>query len=292
MNTDFKIRFDVADSQIDANILILNLLGITDVIQEINRELNTGKKIKTSIKALEKGSFIIHIDLIETALDAVKNLFTKENIEAGGAIIGILVGILELKSFLKGKKETLKKEQGNTVEITNKDNEVKCVNYNVYNIYNSNVKIEKALSNSFKEIEDDGNVNGYEILDKENKPLIRIEKDEFEHIAKEKEFELAKNEREIKEIVKLNILKASFESNLKWEFIYLGNTISAKINDSEFNLSIDKGKSFAKGDILEVELITKQEINEAVNTYINKSYKIARIISHIKREEQSSMNLE
>ena len=105
METDFKIKFDGEKHQIDANLLVNNLIHTTSIIQEINRNLDSGKKLVIQIKALEKGSFLIHIELIESTFENLKNLLTRENIEIAGSVIGIFVGLIELKKFLKGKEE-------------------------------------------------------------------------------------------------------------------------------------------------------------------------------------------
>jgi hypothetical protein len=127
MNTDFKIHFDGQRRQIDASVLIYNLIHIFSIIQELNGELNTNKKIDMKIRALEKSGFLSDDERIST-------------------------------------------------------------------------------------------------------------------IA-----------------AKLNIVKVSFDHKLKWEFIFKGNKISAKSDDPVFQERIDKGESYAKGDVLEVELAIKQK---------------------------------
>jgi hypothetical protein len=87
LETDFKIKFDGEKHQIDVNLLVNNLIHTTSIIQEINRNLDSGKKIDIQIKALEKGSFLIHIDLVESTLSNLKNLLTRENIELAGSVI-------------------------------------------------------------------------------------------------------------------------------------------------------------------------------------------------------------
>jgi len=67
-------------------------------------------------------------------------------------------------------------------------------------------------------------------------------------------------------------------------FIY--NKITAKISE-DFFAKIDSGEKFAKGDSLEAEFEIRQEFDLAANTYINKGYKITKIINHIPRVEQS-----
>ena len=78
VNNDFKIKFDGQQHQVDANVLISSLIHTTTIVQEVNKYLNSGKKIDIKVKALEKGSFLCHIELVETTLDSLKNLLTKK----------------------------------------------------------------------------------------------------------------------------------------------------------------------------------------------------------------------
>lgn len=72
--------------------------------------------------------------------------------------------------------------------------------------------------------------------------------------------------------------------------LLLGNKISAKIPDSNFYELIDKEEAFAKGDTLEVDLQIIQKFDESVNTFINKSCQLNKIIRHLSRNEQQKIN--
>lgn len=291
LDTDFKIKFDGEKHQIDANLLVNNLIHTTSIIQEINRNFDSGKKIDIQIKALEKGSFLIHIDLIESAFDNLKNLLTRDNIELAGSVIGAFVGLIELKKFLKGKEGKSIEKSGNKVKITNQDGQVLYVENFVQNIYNNNTIVKDALSQSFETLENDNSITGYEITDRNNKTLVRVDREEFEYISVKSE-ELLEGEKNIVVAGRLNIIRISFDDKLKSDFYFKGNKISAKINDVDFYKRVDKGESFAKGDVLEVELEIKQVFETSVNTFVNKSYKIKRIINHILRNEQSKLDFD
>jgi hypothetical protein len=291
LDTDFKIKFDGEKHQIDANLLVNNLIHTTSIIQEINRNLDSGKKIDIQIKALEKGSFLIHIDLIESTLENLKNLLTKDNIALASSVIGTFIGLIELKKFLKGKEEKDIVKSGNKVKITNQEGEVLYVENFVQNIYNNNTIINDALSQSFETLENDNSITGFEITDKNNKPLVRVDRAEFEYISVKSE-ELLEGEKNIVVAGRLNIIRISFDEKLKSDFYFKGNKISAKINDVDFYNRVDKGESFAKGDVLEVELEIRQVFESSVNTFINKSYKVKRIINHILRNEQSKFDFD
>lgn len=290
-DNNFKLRFDGEQHQLDANVLISSLIHTTAIIQETNKFLDSGKKIEIKVKALEKGSFLIHIELIETTFDSLKIIFTRENIETGGIIISAFVGFIEIKKFLKGKSPKKIDQKESKTTITNQNGDVFIIENSVFNIYEHSSIVQDALSQNFETLNNDPAISAFEVTDKNENPIIRVEKEEFSDLSLKSE-EILKDERILKEAATLNILRLSFEESLKWEFYYKGNKINAKINDPNFYKKIDQGESFAKGDILEVELQINQKWDESVNTFVNKSYQVNRIIRHILRNEQQKFNFE
>ncbi len=291
IGNDFKIKFDGQQHQVDANVLISSLIHTTTIVQEINRYLNSGKKIEIKVKALEKGSFLCHIELIETALEALKTLLTKENAEVGAAIIGSLVGLIELKKFLKGNKPKTIDKQGDRTKITNRDGNVIIIENATFNIYEHSMVAKDALSQNFETLNNDPAITGFEITDRDENPLVRVDKSEFNDLSQKSE-EVGEGERKLIEAATVNVVRVSFEENLKWDFYHRGNKIAAKITDPSFYELINKGEAFAKGDILEVELQINQKFDDSVNTYVNKSYQVNKIIRHLSRNEQQKLNFQ
>lgn len=286
---DFKIKFDGQQHQVDANILVSSLIHTTTIVQEVNKHLNNGKKIEIKVKALEKGSFLCHIELVETALDTLKNLLTRDNIEVGSAIVGTVVGLIELKKFLKGKKAKEVEQLGNKTKIINKDGNVIIIENATFNIYEHNPVVKDALAQNFETLNNDPAITGFEITDKNETPLVRVDKSEFVDLAQKSE-DIGEGERKIVEAATVNVVRVSFEENLKWDFYYRGIKISAKIADPSFYELIDKGEAFAKGDVLEVELQITQKFEESVNTFVTKSYQVNKILRHLSRNEQQKIN--
>lgn len=291
IDNNFKLKFDGQLHQIDANVLINSLIHTTAIIQEVNRYLDTGKKIEIKVKALEKGSFLVHIELLESALDSIKSLFTKQNVELAAVIVTILVGLIEVKKFLKGKKPKSVESKEERTKIINENGDVLIIENATFNIYENSPIVKDALSQNFDALNNDPSITGFEITDKNEKPIIRVEKVEFSDLSLKSE-EISNDERIIKEAATLNIVRLSFEESLKWEFYHKGNKVSAKIKDPNFYELINKGESFAKGDILEVELQINQKWDESVNTFVNKSYQINKIVRHILRDEQQTFRFE
>lgn len=168
-------------------------------------------------------------------------------------------------------------------------NSTQIIGNATFNIYEQSSVVKDALSQNFDVLNNDPAITGFEITDKNEKPLVRVEKREFGDLSQKAE-EIEEGERKLIEAATVNIVRVSFEENLKWDFYYRGIKISAKISDPSFYELIDKGESFAKGDILEVELQIHQKFDESVNTFVTKSYQINKIIRHLSRNEQQKIN--
>jgi hypothetical protein len=290
-HSDFKLKFDGQQHQIDANVLISSLVHTTAIIQEINKFIDAGKKIEIKVKALEKGSFLINIALVESTLDTLKSLFTKENIQLSANLIAIFVGLITIKQFCKGKKLKHAEKGDSHTTITNQNGDVIIIDNLTFDIYEKNTTVKDALSQNFEAIDNDPSITGFEVTDNQERTIVRVDKSEFRDMAFKSE-EITENERVITEAATLNIVRLSFEDFLKWEFYYRGNRITAKIKDPDFQKIVDRGEPFAKGDTLEVELQVAQRWDESVNTFINKSYQVSKIIRHILRNEQQKIDFD
>lgn len=282
VNNEFKIKFGGQLHQVDANTFIYSLVNISTVIQEINQELRSDKKIEIKIKATEEGSFITTLILEHGA--GLAKLFTTENINLTASIIAIFAGVFTIKEFLKNKKPKNEKEEGDKITIENEKGNVLIIDNRTYGIYNRNQIINDAISNNFSTLESDPSIDDFEIIS-ENKSLFKAERENFDQLATKSE--VADKQRKEK-IVSANLIlhKVVFEDKYKWEFYYSGNKISANIVDNEFYKKIDKGEPFAKGDALKVELQINQIFDEGVGIYINHSYQINKVIEHIPRSQQ------
>ena len=292
LNNEFKINFDGETSKVDANTLINSLIHITNIIQEINAETNIDTKIEIKIKALEKGSFFIHIELLSDFLDTLKNIFTEDNIKIGGSIIAIFKGLFELHKFLKSKKPNKVESNGNEITITNCDGNISIFQGNTYNIYVNNPVIPTAIPKCIKTIEQDPAITTFEITNDKDEPIFKVEREDFEIMSVENEV-IEKSKQEIvKQNVRLNIIKKiSFDKKDKWDFYYEGNKISAKINDELFWQQIENRELlFGKGDVLVVNLEIQQEFDDEANTFINKAYLINKFIKHIPKPKQEKLS--
>ena len=134
----------------------------------------------------------------------------------------------------------------------------------------------------------DPEINDYQVLDEHKKSAITVRREEFftgDHNQKEEDQD--QNNKTVKSEVIVSIVKASFDKKLKWDFAYEGNKISAYVTDPDFQIRIDKGESFSKGDCLLVDLETTSKWDESIKAALN-TYKIIKVQRHIKPPEQKS----
>jgi hypothetical protein len=279
-----QIKYLGSIEQMDMNILLTNLLNISNVLEEINKSILPNKKIKINITAVEKGSFIVDIELFHQILNDIKDFFSNSEVQGIGIVSAAFIELLRLKKETKGKKPE---------SIVYKDNEAiingnVTVNKNTYNIYSKNEKINSSIQNTFEAIADEPNIEAFEVKQIDNKiPNFIINRNEFNIMQASNEL-LKEKEKTIEENnVELQIFKVVFESGRKWEFIYGGFKISAKIQDELFLRKVTSGEErFGKGDILKANIRITQIFDEEAGVYLNKEFFIMKIIDHIKPPEQ------
>ena len=287
---DLKIVFEGETHQIEANTLINSLLHFTNIVQEVNKDLQTHRKVEVKVNALPEGSFLIHLTVDALGVvDAAKNLFEAGVLAVASDIVTTVSGIYGLGQFLKGKNPKKIEAGENQTSIENVEGDVMIFNNPVFNIYSNNRTVQEALSSEFETLNNDESVTGFTILDKENKELVSIEKKEFGDLSNIEDNKVLPNERVVPSKGTLSIYTLSFDKNIKWTFYYEGNKITAKISE-DFVARIDNGEKFAKGDSLEAEFEIRQQFDQAANTYINKGYKITKILKHIPRAEQAAFD--
>lgn len=285
----FKLKYNGAQHQIDANVLINSLAQTTTIIQGINHHIDSGKNIQIKINALEKGSFIVGLEIIETTLNVANTLLTRDNVDIAANIVSVFINLLEIKQFLKGKDPVESIRVGDDYEVKNNKGDVTIIKGDVYNIYMHDQNIKEAISRNFDTINADESITGFEVLGKDESTLFKVNRDSFDELSVISE-EIEGRDKFVTESATLFIIRPSFDPNLKWDFYYKRNKISARIKDDNFHSLINAGERFAKGDILEVDLKIHQEYDPVVKVHFNKSYLIEKIHKHKYRDELQELD--
>lgn len=288
-DNDFKIIFDSERHEVDVETLIGCLMHTSNIIQEVNRSLQTEKNIEVKIKALEKGSFEIHIELVEKLLES---LFSSQNVNYASNIITITCGVYAFAQFLKGEKPQKTNSQGDKVEVTNVNGDVTIIQKSVFNVFNDNKSIRDSIAKQFSVLEKSTDVSGFSFnsnnantyISQSDFSLIATKLDDLEGVSKEP----------IKEVLtdkKILIIRPSFTKDLKWDFVFQNQKISAKMEDEEMIKIIDNGEQFSKGDCMLVDLEITKFYDREINTHLitKDSYKILKYKQHIQIPKQQKL---
>ena len=281
---DFKIVFASEKHEVDIETLIGCLMHTSNIIQEVNRILGTEKKIEVKIKALEQGSFEIHIELIEKLLDSI---FSKDNINISAEIISVVAGLYGFVKWLKSKiKKAEKVDDG--VEVTLENGDKTTININVYNTFNESKIVRESIGKQISALDKNKDISGFRF--ESNETNVYISDEEFSSVVKTISSLNSEAKEPIKDILedrKILIIRPSFDKDLKWDFVFDGQKISAKMNDEAMIKVIDNGEQFAKGDYMLVDIeVTKFYDNDlGVHLITKDSYKILRYKEHIKIEQ-------
>ena len=291
--TDIKIRYEGQTNQIDANTFLVSLFGLTGTINEINRELNQlhgqDKKIQINIQGFSQGSFIVHLAIIDTLKDQLKSIFSGSHVSYTKELIETLVAILSLFKLKKEKPIKIEK-LGSDTNITYQSGAQMTVTNITYNIYTKNESIGASVASAFQGLSEDAAVEGLEVIQNEES-IFHASRQDFSVITTPAENQPETDNRKIETDAnaRLTVVRVSFEESLKWEFLYHGNKISARLVDPAFQAGINNGAPFRKGDVFTAELAITKIFDPTLNEFLNKSYEVKLVTKHIPRPTQEKL---
>lgn len=268
-----KFAFTGQSHQIDANTLINALINYSSVITEANKIFGCGNKnVEVKVNALEKGSFVIDLSVVENAFMGL----VSGSLPYLSDLTTVVMGVFALYKHLKGRPAKTKEDS----DVLKFDNVV--IRDSVINVYNSSV-VREAVSKSFETASGDSGVEGVKITNNKGE-TVEFAEDEFSGLIYndfDEEQDIPDQRVVPVDDAVLVITKLSFEKGAVWSFVYNGFRISIPVRDEKLAELIDRGERFGKGDAIRVSLEIVQRYNQTYKVYENKSYKIRDFKEHI-----------
>lgn len=270
------------------------MLNTATLVNEASKEIEAPAQLQIKVRAERKGSWLTDIVLQAAETVAVVSpLLNQENIENakafGKGVIDLIAGVIKLRKHTGGEKPTSVTKKGDgTVDISGNNFGTINIKQNIFNMYNK-PDVEEAVDDTFEVLDDDPDVNSYELLDEDEQSLVAVNKNEFEQLAAGIEEEEPEKRTLVENDADLAVIRQSFEADKTCTFLYKGNQITALIADENFWKTVDRGERFAKGDRLFADLEISQEFDRAINEFKNKGYKVLWVKEHIRRERQPDL---
>lgn len=279
-----KIIFNGDTGQIDANTLIAALGHYQFIMEAANKEMGGEKTVELKVNAIEKGSFVIDVEIVESLF---KSIFSGDNVAYLSGIITIVGGVYSAYKKLKGIPAKTP-EDADKIKVNIKTGDGTVINQKIVNIYNQ-LPVREAISKTVEAAEKDPSVDGLTIESEVNK--IYFPREDFPELI-HKNFESADElpqDKTIEQKAYLTILSMSFESGYQWQFLYHGFKIPIRIKDGPIMKLVDNGERFGKGDCVEVTLEIIQRYNPSYRAYENIKFKIKEFHRHIPVNETPSL---
>lgn len=275
------IEFGGPTEEVSIGAFAATLFGYATVVQEAAKIVNPSATVEVNVRAVRPGCVSADLAVITGLIDALRNIAGFITPMAPD-IVATAAAFYQFKRDVargKGIKEIRNGDNGITV-ITNNESPV-TINQATYNLYSSSPKANKAVSETFSQLDIDHAVESVSI-GAGAVGDVRVSRDDFRGLATSHGDE-AERVRETEEHnVSLSVLKPNFvmSAERKWGFLRTsGASISASIADEEF-LDALPSLSFGMGTVMTVDLKKTQAFNREFNIFIDKadSYVITKVL--------------
>lgn len=161
----------------------------------------------------------------------------------------------------------------------------------------SNPTINISITNHFKTIKQDPNIDGIEIKSKSNPEIkYQIPREDFKDFITENEYldsnKLDKHRQSQRLFIsKPNLFPPKGKKRVVWNVIYEGRPIKVTILDPFFIDKINGGLRIAQGDSMLVDMRIVSVFDKLFNTHIDKSFEVLTVLDYDERPPQNQTGL-
>lgn len=236
---------------VDALTVARTIESLVEMTTEIARERYPEAQVNLSVRGSEKGSLDI---IFATLAQYSSTIFTPDNIAMAKDTVQGIVGVFQIKQFLKGSKPqkvtkckdtiTITDNTGNTIEVSASSN-----------VFFINGNMDVAANRIFDAASDSVAVSGISIRG-ENVEGIEIPRGEFESCSAPVDIEQDETEHTVlRQNETLHIRKPDLMGDSQWGFVS-DKYILADVKDGKFLDKIKQGdisicsKTYIVADVL------------------------------------------
>jgi len=229
----FNIRFG-GKSSIDAELFSKSVNDIINLLKSSANVVNPNCFLDIEIKANKEGSFETIFDVAVSHLPELLDVFSNASNVIQGALSFFLI-----KQHLKGRKAKKLEAVDGEMAIQNQQDEVLRVPGGIGKVYFENSRVDNLII----KITNNNCDRDFFSIETEGKKVL-VDKTQYENMAESliDENPVAKTIIDKPINHELPLKKPDLLGKSKWEFIYNGRKIDAKINDKIFLTKVRKGQ--------------------------------------------------
>lgn len=289
--SQFALVYDgegLHEGEMDVRELAPALLGVGELLEEANRELNQDRaSLSVRVKAgFKEGSFIIDLSAHQNLFEQIKGLILRDPIVEISALVMLLFGgrgLFDLLKTSKGEKPTsvTQLQNGQTQMVF--QNSTVTVNNNVFQLYGS-PKVRKSVRPVVKPLEQTGIDDLKAVQD--DKVLTEVKKDDLLGLTNIEMDERILDESE--SIRFLRIVSLSFKEDNKWRLAEGDSEAFYSMEDHDFHTKIEQyTEKFGKDDILRCRVKTTTRVIQ--DGSIKTDHIILKVIEHTSSAKQARL---
>lgn len=282
---DFNIEFG-GENEIEASTLIGAMDEVIRSIELIKSKVEPGTNIKIKIASFEIGCFIVNL---KTIVDNLTGMFSTNSIGVATNIITILIGTIEIKKHLKGKKHKEISCIGEDVIIINRDNETLTKNKVIADTYFHDSRIDQSITNMVNIVNINGNRENL-VIRQNDKNIVEIRRENFEQMSEQVITEEDMIVQTMSNTIEVDLLlkKPDLLGKSKWGFI-LDKNIEVTIEDEEWIKKIHSGDiSLCAGVKIPVRLFIETDLDKD-NRPIATRYTILKVTGDVIEPNKENM---
>ena len=275
----------VEQGEMDVRLLAPALLSLGDLFNQANEISNPERStVSLRIRATERGSFSIEMDLVQIAFVGATVLggsYVTAAVNLKGLIVGG-GGVLDLIRRLKGQTPQVQQDRDGSLRLTAKEIDL-TVPPQIISLLN-NPAVRRSAQQVVNPLSE-GDIDALSVVDEKGE-LLRVTKAEHEYFTTNLGLDETITDTEFQMAFK--IARLAFNERSRWRLTADGFDISAEIKDQSFWASIHNNSArFSEGDILVCRIRARQR--QVGDGEIEADYEVMEVIRHVPAGSQLRM---
>jgi len=277
---ELVLHFETKEPSLRASTLAGVLAGLAESVAVANERVNLGHTARLQVVALEPGSFRV---TLEVCHQSRFNLFSSNDVRA--VVLSIIAAAIYEFACAPRPDQLVRLEDG---AVSIQTSEVQVVipaeTAQILCDLEAEPRFASGIHQTMGAIAEDPDVEALRLEEDVPSPEDQppdIPRSSIIAAIADRESDWEPRSRYVE--ATLRIVKAVLESGRrKWEFVWMGKSISAPISDATFHQRFEAHVvTIAPGDVLEVEMRIDERVNSRTGESVIRKYDVLRVLKHV-----------